>query len=241
MPSILDDDTVRTCAKLCDRSYADPGDPDAWGSFEGEKFFQHDATDTQAYSVRDEDSGTLFIVFRGTSNLSDWATNLQSWMTKSPYGWVHAGFLTAWRGIREVMQKEILHALGPKSRVVVTGHSLGGALATLCSVDLAQTIGVKDIACVTFGSPRVGGRSFRKAFREAGITSGRYAIQADPVIYIPSVFMAYVHVPGKVVLDPNANCLSFTLDVMCSPIDDHKTEQYIKMLEGDANAPQAGV
>ena len=23
------------------------------------------------------------------------------------------------------------------------------------------------------------------------------------------------------------------------PIDDHKTEQYIKMLEGDANAPQA--
>ena len=53
--------------------------------------------------------------------------------------------------------------------------------------------------------------------------------------------MAYVHVPGKVLLDPNANCLSFTLDVMCSPIDDHKTEQYIKMLEGDANAPQAGV
>lgn len=43
--------------------------------------------------------------------------------------------------------------------MLVTGHSLGGALAQLCSFDIARAcpcLGCMAIACYTFGSPRVG-------------------------------------------------------------------------------------
>ena len=48
----------------------------------------------------------------------------------------------------------------------VTGHSLGGALSTLCTYDLAarkwEARGIKPprIACYTFGQPRVVNRPF---------------------------------------------------------------------------------
>ncbi len=42
------------------------------------------------------------------------------------------------------------------SRVICTGHSLGGALATLCAPWCAIEYPKADVRCVTFGSPRVG-------------------------------------------------------------------------------------
>lgn len=46
----------------------------------------------------------------------------------------------------------------PSARVLVTGHSLGGALATLCAVDFIRNVpgmaGKMDL--YTFGCPRVG-------------------------------------------------------------------------------------
>ena len=51
-------------------------------------------------------------------------------------------------------------------QIFVTGHSLGGALATLASYDIQQAVQhmpVKvDVACYTFGSPRVGNHAFAR-------------------------------------------------------------------------------
>ena len=45
-------------------------------------------------------------------------------------------------------------------RVVMTGHSLGGALATLAAYDIAREfsslLGKDQVICYTFGSPRTG-------------------------------------------------------------------------------------
>ena len=45
------------------------------------------------------------------------------------------------------------------NRVICTGHSLGGALATLCAPWCAIEYPKADIRCVTFGSPRVGAQT----------------------------------------------------------------------------------
>jgi hypothetical protein len=57
---------------------------------------------------------------------------------------------------------------GEIPNIIVTGHSLGGALATFCAQDVAYSVnilykGLKTrVMCVTFGSPRVGNWKFEK-------------------------------------------------------------------------------
>lgn len=51
--------------------------------------------------------------------------------------------------------------------VFVTGHSLGGALATLYGLRLAQTRKYPLVTIVSFASPYVGDEGFRKVFRQA--------------------------------------------------------------------------
>lgn len=49
-----------------------------------------------------------------------------------------------------------------KQKVIVTGHSLGGALATLAAYDLElhASVPAHKLECYTFGAPRVGNYPF---------------------------------------------------------------------------------
>ena len=57
------------------------------------------------------------------------------------------------------------------AQVLVTGHSLGGAVATLCAFDLARKaeelgISPSQCCCITFGAPRTGNAAFAKLFNQ---------------------------------------------------------------------------
>ena len=57
------------------------------------------------------------------------------------------------------------------TKVLVSGHSLGGALASLCALDIQYNILDKcalsiEIVCVTFGCPKVGNKYFVKSFNK---------------------------------------------------------------------------
>lgn len=66
--------------------------------------------------------------------------------------------------------------------ITVVGHSLGGACATICALDLFQAYlqhGVS-VGCITFGAPPVGNREFCEAFNRAIRRSCRVVDQVDP-------------------------------------------------------------
>ncbi len=115
-------------------------------------FFNNRATDTQAYVLTWPDRQVL--VFRGTQVTEQWSwtdikTNLQrgkvQWLTG---GKVHRGYgaalISVWHEISDNLNG---------SPLTITGHSLGGVLATLAST-------LTDAPAITFGAPAVGDGAF---------------------------------------------------------------------------------
>eukprot|EP01080_Neovahlkampfia_damariscottae_P001475 gene1475-12093_t len=121
--------------------------------------------------------GVVVLAFRGSEleNFQKWET-IKSWLTnfdiiKDKYkysnGKVHRGF----RDLYLSMSEEIAHQcnlyLNAGYTLLITGHSAGAAQATLCAMHLRSICQYKhkDQICVyTFGSPRVGDKSFVKDF-----------------------------------------------------------------------------
>lgn len=146
----------------------------------------------QGFAAWTEDFAVL--AFRGTDSLDDWRTDSRRELVPRKWcdGRVHRGFAEAlsigwWR---------VAHLVGLAPRglpLLVTGHSLGGALAVLAAVRL-QREGIPVAHVCTFGQPRVGDRRF---CRRSGLASWRrVALGGDPVVSLPpavNLLRGYAH------------------------------------------------
>jgi triacylglycerol lipase len=138
------------------------------------------------------------LAFRGTQSIGNFLTDADTlFVSEFPYpGRVHCGFSQA----VEDVWPEVRRILGSPSSarpLWVTGHSLGGAMATLASVRLASE-GYKVRAVYTYGSPRVGDRLFRDSY---SLANYRFVNDNDLVPHLPFRW-CYKHV-GKIRLVNN--------------------------------------
>lgn len=120
--------------------------------------FESVETDTQAIVYPHRDGPIL--AFRGTENVQDWKTNLDGGFTALRDGvLVREGFADAWISVFDEVKNWAARMRGrdPEFRLRITGHSLGGALATVAALDLAPHS--DKITLVTFGAPRCMHRS----------------------------------------------------------------------------------
>ena len=148
----------------------------------------HSVKGTQCYTLYDDD--TLVFAFRGTElNLEDIKTDLDFVRTTTPEGSVHSGFLEAYNSIKAKMKIDY-DILSTGRNVIFTGHSLGAALATLALSDL----GKESDSLFTFGSPRVGGKDFAKAFNKKFKNIQRYRNDSDIVTREPMALLGFRHV-----------------------------------------------
>jgi hypothetical protein len=76
--------------------------------------------------------------------------------------------------------------------IVVTGHSLGSALATYYAAENALVDKVQNPALCTFASPKVGDQTFVGVFNGLGLTSWRVVNKQDIVPYLPPLFSHHV-------------------------------------------------
>ena len=101
--------------------------------------------------------------------------------------------------------------------IEITGHSLGGALATIAALDLEsgnhggprkrviqRKVDVKSV--YTFGSPRVGDGVFAEIYAERlGSKTYRLTHGRDVVPSVPNTLLGFRHVPTEVYEDRNGN------------------------------------
>lgn len=87
--------------------------------------------------------------------------NIYGWYNKSE---VHSGFYEAYQFLQDDLRNTLSPILDehPFSTILVTGHSLGSALAVLGALDIKMHFGIhsKLIRLYTFGQPRVGDKTF---------------------------------------------------------------------------------
>lgn len=101
-------------------------------------------------------------------------------------GKVHGGFLAAYEEVRGLLA-ETVKAKPPAQKLWFTGHSLGGALASLAAADFAdETAGL-----YTYGAPRAGNSDFAK--RIPNNKHIRYVHRDDWVPTVPPEFIGYWH------------------------------------------------
>jgi len=163
--------------------------------------YYHDAeTSASAYSwVQDK---TLHIVFRGTEGAKDVKIDLderRSYLFPgNPSIAVHAGFLRQFRALKGELNDTISKFGEQITCVQFSGHSLGGALATLAagffSPHIRSILGVR-IVCHTIGSPRVGNKGFTVWFEGKVDESVRLLNFKDPVPLLP-INGAFTHIVG---------------------------------------------
>ena len=124
-------------------------------------------------------------VFRGTNERADWVDNVNIGRMPHDFGTVHGGFARALARVECELLTTLTRELVEKPRKLwITGHSLGGALATLMGAKLVlANLPVEGI--YTYGQPQVGNRTFvRRYNQELGQRTYRVVNHLDAVAYL---------------------------------------------------------
>lgn len=160
---------------------------------------------------------TTLISFTGTSFYSEWLEDLRFEQTK-PLGinnidefntmaLVHTGFYKVYMSVKPQIH-QLLNSNISK-QVIISGHSLGGALSTLCSLDIYNN-SPWTLIHYSFASPRVGNPSFVSTFNSIVTNSFRVANTEDIVPTLPPAIIEsilYEHIANDICFTKNLGSL----------------------------------
>ncbi len=144
---------------------------------------------TQVFWAEHPERNMVVIAIRGTEMRDDQAyadagADAAFWLTAlqrpfdDEWGQVHSGFHYELESVEPFIMEK-LATIRPDTQIFITGHSLGGAIATLLS---ARILAESELhperwflrGVYTFGSPRVGSHAFAARYHEM---SSRFGVQ----------------------------------------------------------------
>ncbi|CAI5452114.1 unnamed protein product [Caenorhabditis angaria] len=148
------------------------------------------------YTAVSTDDKAIIIVFRGTTNnvqlIMEGLETIFTYHTPWSAGGVvstyfNDGFLNLWNGgIKDDFNT--LVAKYPGYQVWITGHSLGGAMASLAAsyITYNKLYDNTKVQLVTFGEPRVGDQAYATSFDKYVPNGFRVTHAHDPVPHLPT-------------------------------------------------------
>lgn len=157
-------------------------------------------TDDTGFVAVDDINQLIVLAFRGSRSIANWKANLSFNRRPSdlcPRCNVHVGFWDSWVEIRERVKGKVLSAIHahPNYRFVITGHSLGGAVATLAAGEFrkmnSRLANITEL--FTFGSPRVGNGHTAAFLTDQSPFSYRITSMSDPIPREPGHILGFSH------------------------------------------------
>ncbi len=247
-------DRAIQCAKFCQDIYQDLAFPFRFRGYPDEQPIVIDQpyTDTQCAILHLPSVDMAVIVFRGSQSELDWRHNIEFTQTKfdfdqeiiqgqivSPHerqqlypykngshsgAKMHRGFVKAYLSVRDRIHAYLNQV--SLSQVLVTGHSLGGAIATLCAVDVQYNFGYRtSVEVYTYGAPRVGNAGFRDSYNRRLPRSYRFVNGMDIVPALPRYWQNYRHVDSEIRLGKR-----FSFRFISQRFRDHAIANYLAAL-----------
>lgn len=166
----------------------------------------------------DAPNNRLVVAFRGTEFFQDWLDDFD--FAPEPYspipgrGTVHQGFQIVYEVVRSSVRATLSALIRSKpaafKELLITGHSLGGALSALSAPDLLNDVAASLSPIVyTWAEPRVGHPDFVRFFDTRVNVCYRIVNLWDVVPHLPPVLALYEHEGSALHIDSG-----FTLDVV---------------------------
>ncbi|KAK2604747.1 hypothetical protein N8I77_007648 [Diaporthe amygdali] len=133
-------------------------------------FINETTYDIQGQVLRDDAAREAVVVFRGTASDKNFQVDVN--ITLAPFETaaancpgcqVHGGFYLAWTAAREQVLGLVQGVLSafPGYGVVITGHSLGGSMASLAATQFQPLF--PNLTVYTYGEPRTGDAMYVQA------------------------------------------------------------------------------
>jgi uncharacterized protein (DUF433 family) len=172
---------------------------------------------------------SVIVSYRGSGMTpADFIRNLNYAKTKFPFlryrddrMEVHAGFFKLYTALRVVFFKQFnnwFKTLPQGIPIIFTGHSLGGALATLNALEFKERHPKLNVQLITFASPRVGNQEFANYVNEQIPRIHRWVQENDLVSRLPPISFGYQHTKGEIWWNGKAPtcCSSESESLQCS-------------------------
>lgn len=143
---------------------------------------------------RNDQTREIVLALKGTTSTQEWVLDFKVWpipyhpLNNRKKGWkrffffnrscrgctVHKGFYDGAKEVYDSLFDKVLASLEayPGYTLLVTGHSLGGAVSALIAKEFVS-LGVQT-TLVTFGSPKIGNKHFASAMDEIWNTDSLY-------------------------------------------------------------------
>jgi hypothetical protein len=155
-------------------------------------------TDLQGYIGLLKSTRMMYVVFRGSSSRLNWRADFE--IIRRDYDTypececsVHTGFYKATENLKD----ETIYAVSNLKRetgyktVIVTGHSLGAAVAQLMGMELTAVDIYNEV--YNYGQPRIGNNKYAEFVNKIMKSLYRFTHDRDMVPHIPPRDVGYLH------------------------------------------------
>ncbi|KAH7135425.1 Alpha/Beta hydrolase protein [Dendryphion nanum] len=155
-------------------------------------------TDATGFVATDTTNRLIVISFRGSRSVRNWITNLNFPLTKTTICSnceASTGFWSSWLEAQTGVLNAVTRARAqyPSYRIIATGHSLGGAIATL-GAGVLRSQGIS-VDLYTYGAPKVGLEAVSAWLSTSNLGANyRVTKKDDPVPRLPPALIGFRHI-----------------------------------------------
>jgi len=185
---------------------------------------------TNIFVANDAIQNATVFAFRGSADIQNWISNFEFEFT-APYDdeniKVHRGLYNEYLLYKDALMKYL--PTNKQDKVIITGHSSGGALSMFMAYDIHTDY---DVTVYTFGKPRIGNENFVQSANR--IRHYRITHHNDIVPHVPEELLHYRHTNTEIwysgdddkynICETNEDgeCSNSCAPIHCDSIKDHE-------------------